>query len=130
MAARAMERGRGEAGERKGGVGVIGARGMKVAARAMERGLGEAGERRGGVGAIGARGMKVAARAMERGRGEGGERRGCVGRALQMQVAPHLIIWSRNWRAFMLSRRALWGIIDKEDDPVTEGEVALEESSF
>ena len=127
MAAHAMERGRGEAGERRGGVGVIGARGTKVAARAMELGRGEAGERRGGVGAIGARGTKVAVHAMERGRGEGGK---CRGRALQMQVAPHLIIWSRNWRAFMLSRRALWGIIDKEDDPVTEGEVALEESSF
>ena len=100
---------------------------MKVAARAMERGRGEGGERRVGVGAIGARGTKVAVHAKERGRGEAGERRG---RALQMQVAPHLIISSRNWRAIMLSRRVLWGIIDKEDDPVTEGEVALEESSF
>ena len=69
----------GEGSERRGGVGAIGARGMKVAARAMERGRGEAGERRGGVGVIGARGTKVAARAMERGRGEAGERRGGVG---------------------------------------------------
>ena len=48
----------------------------------------------------------------------------------KMQVAPHLIIRSRNWRAIMLSRRALCVIVDKEDDPDTEGEVALEESSF
>ena len=69
----------------------------------------------------------MAVHAMERGCGEGGK---CRGRALQMQVAPHLIIWSRNWSAIMLSRRALCGIIYKEDDPVTKGEVALEESSF
>ena len=71
-----MERGRGEdcdsAGERRGGVGAIGARGMKVAApsppaRAMERGRGERGR---GVGAIGAWGMKVAERATEQGRGK------------------------------------------------------------
>jgi len=74
-----MERGRGEdcdsAGERRGGVGAIGARGMKAAApsppaRAMERGRGERGERGRGVGAIGARGMKVTERAMEQGRGK------------------------------------------------------------
>ena len=47
-----------------------------------------------------------------------------------MQVAPHLIIWSRNWRTIMLSRRALCVITDKEDAPDTNGEVALEESSF
>jgi hypothetical protein len=64
-----MER---ERGERRGGVGAIGARGMRVAARAMERGRGEAGERSGGVGAMGARGMKVAAGAKERGRRVGG----------------------------------------------------------
>ena len=79
------------------------------------------------MGANGVRGTKLAVHAMERGSGGGGM---CRGRALQMQVAPHLIIRSRNWRAIMLSRRALSVIVDKEDDPVTEGEVALEESSF
>ena len=60
MAACAMERGEGEggdsAGERRGVVGAIGARGRKVAARAMGQGRGEGGERRGGVSGIGARG--------------------------------------------------------------------------
>ena len=79
------------------------------------------------MGANGVRGTKLAVHAIERGRDEGGK---CRGRALQMQVAPHLIIWSRNCRAIMLSRRALSVIVDKEDDPDTEGEVALEESSF
>ena len=87
MAARAMERGRGEAGERRGVVGAIGARGMKVAARAMERGRGKAGERRGGVSVIGARRKKVAERAMERGRGEAGE-----------SLTARLAVWERKWR--------------------------------
>ncbi len=73
-----MERGRGEGGERRGGVGSIGARGTKKEARTMKRGRVEGGERRCGVGLIGA---QVAKGVMERGRGEDSTEEGAA--------APH-----------------------------------------
>ena len=74
MAACSIERGRGEGGDRRGGVGGIGTQGTSVATRAFERGRDKGCDRKGGVGAIGAQGTKVAVPAMERGRGEGGDR--------------------------------------------------------